>query len=465
MYRREIARRAMLRTSPLQDCAAGDEESESPGNSRNLAHDVVSSNMRAHMLLSCRVSLPLPSLAVAMLFALRASTTLNAQSVNPPSLVAERVIRASVEDLSEVHATHLLPDGSIALLQRQDSRVVVFDSSGRRKYELGRAGGGPGEFGKMAGRSSIRTGVFADTVWVYDPSHRWFTLFVGNRLATTVPLHTALSGAEELLRDRAREKGELFLAFDPLAMTSARRAVGVGSFGYARKVKDEMQGRPLRRAVVAVDLSTGKRTELLRLAEDSSQIAIPLTPDSSSMRYLNIPYRRATRLVASDDGTRFATVASNVDGEKPTITLNVYGDDGKLRFTRTWPIPPVVVTRRMVDSVLDESRRGLEAMLPPRSRARVTGQDAAHAGEVRKRAPRFASGNLSLTFTADGHLWVGVPRTRTTWDLHLLDRAGNAAISTALPPSHGLAAATRSILWTTSRDDDDLHVLTRFRVR
>jgi hypothetical protein len=417
------------------------------------------------VVLSCRGGGLFRKLAFALLFALPATADTKAQSISQRSLVAEKVIRASDEDLSEVQSTSLLPDGSIAVLQPQDSRIVVFDDNGRRAHSLGRAGGGPGEFGKMGGRSFITAGVFADTLWVYDPSHRRFTLFAGGRLATTMPLHTAQSGSEQMLRDRSAVKGEIFLGVDPLALTRGGRLIGIGSFGYAREVKGEMQGRTLRRAVIRAELKGGNRTELLRLPEDSSQIAIPLTPDSSAMRYLNIPYRRPIRIEASDDGTRFATVVSNVDGEEPTITLNVYGDDGKLRFKRTWPISPVVVTRRMVDSVLDESRRGLEAMLPPKSRARATGQDAAYAGAVRKRAPRFASGTLSLTFTADGYLWVGVPRTSTTSDVHLLDDAGNAVFSTTLPRTHSLTAGTRSTLWTTSRDEDDLHVLTRFRIR
>ena len=82
-----------------------------------------------------------------------------------------------------------------------------------------------------------------------------------------------------------------------------------------------------------------------------------------------------------------------------------------------------------------------------------------------KSAPRFASVHLQINFTADGYVWIGVPRSTAMKDLELLDGTGKTVLSASLPPGHSLTNGTRSTVWTVSSDSDDLPVLTRFRVK
>jgi hypothetical protein len=173
----------------------------------------------------------------------------------------------------------------------------------------------------------------------------------------------------------------------------------------------------------------------------------------------------------SGDGTRFASVVNDVDGDEPVINLLVYGDDGRQRFSRSWPLPRIAITERMIDSALDSDRRREEAMyagsaeLSRLARRQPPSTTARLESEVRKRIPRFASGSLTLAFTGDGHLWVALPRPGTTIDVLLLDAAGRTVLSGSLPHGQRLISGTRTTVWTMSHDSDDLAVLTRYRVR
>lgn len=75
--------------------------------------------------------------------------------------------------LTNPSLTVLLPDGGLAVAQRQENTVKIFDSAGRLTGSMGRAGRGPGEF-----RHIGAMGLLGDSaLWVADPSNRRVSVF------------------------------------------------------------------------------------------------------------------------------------------------------------------------------------------------------------------------------------------------------------------------------------------------
>lgn len=75
--------------------------------------------------------------------------------------------------LTALGPTTLLPDGGLAVTQRQDGSIKVFGPGGRLRTTIGRTGRGPGEFRHIAG-----VGVAGDTaLWVSDISNRRLSYF------------------------------------------------------------------------------------------------------------------------------------------------------------------------------------------------------------------------------------------------------------------------------------------------
>ncbi|MEZ4379645.1 MAG: hypothetical protein R3B35_15315, partial [Gemmatimonadales bacterium] len=82
------------------------------------------------------------------------------------------VIDAVEEDLSDVRFVAAFPDGTIAVSQPVDGRVLLYSPDGHRKAAVGRPGAGPGEFRTLANLH----GFIGDTLWLYDVDLRRFTL-------------------------------------------------------------------------------------------------------------------------------------------------------------------------------------------------------------------------------------------------------------------------------------------------
>jgi hypothetical protein len=102
--------------------------------------------------------------------------------------------------------TTLLPDGGIAVTQRQDGAVKVYGPDGRLKTTIGRSGRGPGEFRHIAA-----IGLSGDTaIWVSDVGNRRLPFFdFGGQLRAEItwpgldrtPYRPVLNGSAFLAAD------------------------------------------------------------------------------------------------------------------------------------------------------------------------------------------------------------------------------------------------------------------------
>jgi hypothetical protein len=113
-------------------------------------------------------------LAVAALSALTAASPLAGQGTR---FTAVEELRIGSDDparegLSRVPAIAVGPRGSIFIAQPLSHSVWVFDQRGRRLADVGRRGGGPGEF-----EWPNDVGWRADSLWVLDLSRVKFTIF------------------------------------------------------------------------------------------------------------------------------------------------------------------------------------------------------------------------------------------------------------------------------------------------
>ena len=130
--------------------------------------------------------------------------TLGAPAVRIGSADAGASAEYSFDYVSDVDA---LPDGRIVVIDNRGSRVALFDSTGRWVRDLGRSGGGPGEY-----RTPLSLHWSGDTLLVWDMIQRRFTAWLGDSLAGMVtlsiprrPARLALAGSAVILE---RETGQ-----------------------------------------------------------------------------------------------------------------------------------------------------------------------------------------------------------------------------------------------------------------
>jgi hypothetical protein len=257
----------------------------------------------------------------------------------------------------------------------------------------------------------------------------------------------------------------------PGALSASGVILGTASFGAVRKIKDEVYSRPKRRAIVRALAGAKDVSILLDLPLDSSIVTAYLNKDSTATRALPVPFRTDHQTVFSSDGRRFARVINRVDTDTPSISLTLFGNDGKQQFSRSWPIPKIEVTRRMVDSVFEVRRRSDAAWIAGDARARKFNQRVPAVtitkleADARKLVPRFVSRSLRVVLSPDGHVWVGLPGQTPMMEVALLDSTGRIIAAGSLPRNQIPVAGDRSTLWMLSRDEDDLGVLTRYRLR
>jgi len=102
------------------------------------------------------------------------------------------VIGGGDTDLFAVAGAVRRPDGSFVVADGGTSRVLFFDADGTLETAAGAEGDGPGEFRII---QTLCMGE-ADTVWVYDFSHRRLSVYdAGGALSRTLALEPALNAA------------------------------------------------------------------------------------------------------------------------------------------------------------------------------------------------------------------------------------------------------------------------------
>ena len=244
------------------------------------------------------------------------------------------------ETFSGISAVAFDLEGNLLLLDRDNFRVVKVGPSGELLVEMGREGGGPGEFGFPTGMAVLADG----TISVFDMGQRGFTLFnPDGSFRNTIPLADGLSAIPGL-EHHAHPGGGVVSA----GMTMVRASAGgVNRYGAT-------EGRPIHR----FSLEDGSSSTLFEAWK-------PVTPDpvrtqSSSSGGTAVVYAGTSSKVF-DPELYFGVLP---DGNLAVVDstdyrVKVVSDDGTVLRTLSRPLTPQPVTRRVREA---EKARRLEEM-------------------------------------------------------------------------------------------------------
>ena len=389
-------------------------------------------------------------LACAAVAALPAPAQTPFRSAPPFRLERDLVIDGSAEDWTIIGAMVVAPDGQMAILQPQDHRVLVYAPSGKLQYRFGRKGAGPGEFERLW----INAGWVADTLWVYDDSHRRITMITpAGRLARQVTLPSIVTPATAHA--------------PPMRFTPAPRAVlGTGEILVRTSVE---HGFDSTTGVVA---PTSPRLSIASADGSIRRHVVELPPDSGwweirrgSIRGGGIPLVASPLEHVAHDGRTIATLvtqfASRTQGTFRIVTLATTGDT---LFNRAYEFEGTPIAKSDVDryTAIGEGRT-----VDNKAIQRPNDVETIIARLIRERMPAVYPPIRWLTLGTDGSVWVtpwipGIPATESP--RVLLDAKGNPIASVVIPKGSWFRAVSRTHLWVTIGNADGLQNVVRYRL-
>jgi len=239
------------------------------------------------------------------------------------------------ETFSTISGVAFDQNGNLYLLDRQNFRVVKVDPAGGFLAEMGRSGGGPGEFGMPLGLAVTPGG----EVRVYDMGHQGFTIFNPDG---TVKGTSRLSG------------GDMFLPNGGLMVLPDGRMVDGGAAGSAMTVvggnENPLAPRPVHLLTLGEELEVGTAFEAWNPLVEAG--AGPERMVSGGGFQISAPPLRAFDpglfVGALPDG-RLAVADTS------TYTVKLVGPEEKIDGILRRPFDPREVTRR--DEARERERR------------------------------------------------------------------------------------------------------------
>ena len=344
-------------------------------------------------------------------------------------LVEDLRLDAIAEDFSVVWQVSVGPEGEIVVLEPQDYRVRIYDSTGTPAVTIGRRGEGPGEFQYVGP-------VFwaADTLVVWDV---------------------------ELAR------GTYLLTDGTLIRTEAARffAQDFGAAGpdstYIRFIPGAMDAEGAKLGDAFLSVSTGGRSALggrviLSVSRDGEPRVVATPPDDEHRMVVvgglgnPVPFVFRPRVDIAADGSQFLLMTTDQSTLDPTYGLTLVRPTHDTVFSRSYaylgePIP---------DSVMD---RGIADMVPESNLARR------FRARARELAP-VVYPPADVTLGRDGTIWVELRRTEGGTPVHVLSEAGDPIGTVLLPARSRIHQASMTHVWVTERDLVDLTSVVRYRV-
>jgi hypothetical protein len=416
--------------------------------------------------------------AVARTFGLLAtlvvatSRPLTAQIVAPERrLVPELTIDGAIEDWTTLGFFLVGRDGRMIVAQPRDYHVRAYAADGKLLYRFGREGSGPGEFAVRTGmrpaQTIIRGSWLGDTLVVYDDMTRRFTLIAPTgKLVRTVPLPSALrSMSGEGASISAKPERQL-ISVQPFGLLSSG-FLGQATYGVVSEVTLSNGEKSKRtttdaRDIVALGRDGALRTRIGAVIEDSVRALVIRTRENGALSSWGrgIPFHVAPAVVFAPQGDRVVIPVHEsqhtANGVLRITTLSVRGDTlGRARIAyRAEPIPKTVS-----DSVL-------KAMRPSASATQGTPPDVLDELDrlVVRQVPKFYAAASSVAVAPDGMLWLRGRTEANGVRVVAVEPDGRSVMSVRLPPGYGFMTGTRTHIWATSYDADDLPRITRFRV-
>ena len=356
-------------------------------------------------------------------------------------LVEELRLSAVSEDFPEVSRVNVGPAGQIGIPITADLQLRIYDARGRRLTDVGRQGGGPGEFFSIGPFGWVR-----DTIWIVDPK-QFRTTFVGpeNRV-----LRSERFPAGRV--DGVALGGEIE-SVAPLAILHDGSVLG--QVRWVPRDERGTAGEPQQAFAVRHANSTIR--PVLRIPSGRSA---PWSIATFACCTFYVPFVPRPLYAISADGQRLAeltvSLPTQLDGKYRVTLVQATGDTvfSTLHSYRGEPIP-----QRAQDSALAVvvPAPGHLLNVPANLSERVR-------DEARARMPSWSAPMETLLVGLDGTIWVEFRPNREGRRYLVLNDRGEPIGEVLVPFATRVRQATRSHIWVTETDADGLSDVVRYRV-
>ncbi len=307
-------------------------------------------------------------------------------------------------------------DGRLAVIDRQDRRVFIFDSTGTLLAKVGREGSGPGEF-----RFPMDPHWTTDTLWIADPNLGRLTPIVDGAPGKSVP---APAGGRHLRM-----------------LHDGRIADVPWRSGFIANMPDTQ-----RLAVTVYPRGKSRVDTVFQMVRHLRSLEIPTTTGWSIGGQ---PFEDGELYEICEDGSGIVIVDRRTDRTSYAVTR--ISMDGDTVFDRHFDYDPLPLTDEQVEAVI--TRRGATAP----------------GGEPAVRKALFLPPHLTparqVLTGSDGTTWLELETAdpdSAIWQA--LDRDGNSVFRLSLPRREFLTAAALDHIWTTEFDENGVPSLTRYQL-
>jgi hypothetical protein len=362
-----------------------------------------------------------------------------AQKATAYTLTEEARIDGNAQTLVPINSLRVRRDGSVAILQPQDHRVLIYDSIGRKVASFGREGEGPGEF-----RATTHAAWMADSLWIYDFQLRRITVLDpsgGPNRSVSIA-----GGAKPAAADI--RKYPSFVQVSPVAFYSDGTIL---LKAIVPLTGSQIPGYPPGgTAYVRTKAADGLIRQVLRV-EPADQGAIQFSTSDGQAR-ANVPFFPRPFTEIAPDGSRLITVTTvtwGADAER--IRIRAISSGGRQIYSVTRPFRTDRVTRQAADSALNVSSTLAKN---PAMRARVKSL-------IPGRYPLLRSAFVD----SDGRAWLELRAINATREWWVIGATGQFLGTVTVPLNVALKAAKGDRVWGLETDTDDVQSVVRYRMK
>jgi hypothetical protein len=363
-------------------------------------------------------------------------------------------IDANAEDLVPIKLLLVASDRRMFVSQWQDSRMLIFDSSGKRIGAAGRRGQGPGELPGKEFMETAGAGLLHDTLWISDDSRR-AQLFTsdGRFLRSTPRLRLVFPPADKLAKL-------------PFTTRFSIRAVYGDGFLVERSNISGWESVPRDSAALLRVTENGMIESLVRYRPGRDNELIEQREGTTGGVVFVIPFYPRSLYDLAPNGDRSIVIRTSVlSSEGGTFHLTLLGAFGDTLVSRTYPFEGLPITQRMIDSALGP--RSMPSR-PNRDPELARWKSVAHEQlwtEARELIPPSAPQVIRVELGLDDTIWLQLRSEANGQRWLILDGVGDPIGMLGLPIGSQVHQAARDAVWAVEKDADDVESVVRYRIR
>jgi hypothetical protein len=354
-----------------------------------------------------------------------------AQALPTFTLTRELLISPEEADLASRGAMAVAPSGEVFVAQGTENLIKVFATSGEAR-QVGRGGGGPGEFQRLT-----RIGFVGDSLWALDVGLNRVSIFSSTgEYVRSFPM----PGREEREPIPASYYTQAVLPGGDLRVLAALR--------YTMPLPSWTKGIDSGSTVLVRVSPSGTFRRLLQVIPPSRcRVDYTFSNGNGSVLIPFCPEHVSTHWERSQ-GVATVITESDMPG-RGAYRVTLVDEQGQTRFDRRFPYEPIPVSKGALDSL-----REREAALPPEFKAnRPTLTPGTHYPPIRRAIlGRDNSVWLEERTTEGGHVWL------------ILSVTGDPLGRVKLPTNVHLDVAELGRIWGLISDEDDLQGVVRYRL-